>query len=357
MSGRITEENFLNSFEELIKYFSNSPIKNTNNQFNTTKEFLNQFSGDVMLVNMVETSATSEAIIPNEKTTQKFTDFVRLIERTEFNNGLIPYDKITECVFVHTPQEMLYIFTSDLRQHGDSYFSITAEVESDSDSESDYDKNKKAFYKIIRHIDLALIQKHNFANLKLRDMDKLKKENDELSRLYTALKKEAETQYKNMLTQFISILGIFAAILMGAFGAIQGFTSLFSNADKLSLGKILIISSIGASSVILILFLLLNAIAKLTDRSLSSCNKNNAPILEKHPTLGISYGILILISLIGATLELSNVHLQVAWQGLWWLLPIFWLIYMIIALFNRDALFFIHQKKVKRYNFIVDRID
>lgn len=65
-----------------------------------------------------------------------------------------------------------------------------------------------------------------------------------------------------MITNFITILGIFAAILMGAFGSIQAFSSLFDNAVFLDLGKLLIISSVGASSVVLILFFLLNGIAE-----------------------------------------------------------------------------------------------
>lgn len=103
----------------------------------------------------------------------------------------------------------------------------------------------------------------------------MRKDYSDLKKQYSELKNEANKQYQSILAQFIAILGIFAAILMGAFGAIQGFTSLFSNAHKLSMGEILIISSIGASSIILILFFLLNGISKLIGRSLWSIDKKD----------------------------------------------------------------------------------
>lgn len=350
MNETVSEEEFLLSFEELILYFSKNPIQNTRSSINSPKDLFDQLSSNSngVKLTILETSASTETNnISDEKLTKRFSNFIQLIEKTEFHNGLIPYDKITECVFENTPQEILYSFTNDLREHGNNYFS-NLNIENDEDL-----RNKKAFYKIVRHIDLALIQKHSFANLKLGDMEELKQKNEELKRkneelnqLYADLKKDAENQYKNMLTQYISILGIFAAILMGAFGAIQGFTSLFSNADKLSLGKIYIISSIGAAAVLLILFLLLNSIAKLTGRSLSSSKKENANFIEKHPTLAIVFGILILTSLIGASIELSNINLQLAWQGLWWVLPLFWAVYLIEAVRRGKPLFFIKERKV-----------
>lgn len=338
MTEVYSQEEFLLSFKELIKFFADNPnINNGINISSTDNLFASLTLESSAYETLVEQAAAKQTSPNSARLAKRFTEFITLIEDTQFENKLIPYEKITECVFGNTPEEMLHTFTSELRKYGDTYFNCE-----DQQSE-EQELNKKNFYKIVRHIDLALIQKYSFADLKIRDMEKLRKENAELNNSLQILKNEAETQYKSLLTQFISILGIFAAILMGSIGALQGFTSLFANAHQLSLGKLLIISSIGASSVVVILFLLLNGIAKLIDRSLSSSKNENATLYEKHPTIIIVFGILIFISLIGVSLELSNIHLNLAWQGLWWIIPLLWMTYLLWALAKKDFLFFLRK--------------
>src|SRR5690625_583085 len=58
-------------------------------------------------------------------------------------------------------------------------------------------------------------------------------------------------------------------------GSFQSFTSIFSNAENIPIGKTLLISAAGASGVSLILFLLLHAISKLTSFTLSNCDCRN----------------------------------------------------------------------------------
>lgn len=329
MQNNDTEEYFLLTFKDLVEHLSKN--QNLGNGFKVTSQADLFAVLDGELVNL--SSDNKKPKNDNSLSTLKFNNFIAILEIVKFNYGLIPYEKITECVFDTAPEEMLYLFTEDLRNYGNEYF---------SDEEQGNEITKKSFYKIIRHIDLALIQKNKFANLKISEMEDLKRDYEDLNTQYLELKEQAERQYNNMLTQFIAILGIFAAILMGAFGSIHVFTDLFTNAHRLDLGIVLILSSIGASSVILILFFLLNGIAKLTDRSLWSTKKPNGNILEKYPSLVIIHGILIFVSLIGASLQLSNVNLKFAWQGLWWALPIIWIIYLIYAIYKKDFLFIIN---------------
>ncbi|MCL1695153.1 hypothetical protein [Lysinibacillus sp. BPa_S21] len=340
MTFKEQEEIFLTVFEELIESFSTYKINNNKHRLSIGELELT-LNGEISDPEISATASSSGTNNTNTKLELKFSSFMASVESTDFYREIIPYDKITECVFAKTPTEMLNPLTSELRTRGEKYF----EEHNKRDSSEEI-----TFLKIMRHIDLALIQKNSFANIKLKDMDELAKEYKLLSDKYTKLKKEADKQYKNMLTQYISILGIFAAILMGAFGAIQSFTSLFANANGLSIGKLLIISSIGASSVILILFFLLNGIAKLTDRSLSSTDKKDGTWYEKHPSLVVIHAVLVLIVLIGASLELSNVHLQLAWQGFWWLLPLIWLTYIIAAIYKRHPFFLFISIKQWRVN-------
>lgn len=331
---------FIHALEELIETFSNNQLP-VNKQPSDNKHPLENLLA--IMRQGLEVSATSIGPMyeyPNmQKLDKKFSVFMEHIETTTFHLDIIPYDKITECVFLKTPPEMLNKFTDELRSRGESHFKLSEPEETSS--------HEKNFLKIMRHIDLALVQKNSFANIKLKEMDALKENYRELDERYKALKDEADSQYKNMLTQYISILGIFAAILMGSFGAIQGFSNIFANADKIPLGNLLIISSIGASSVLLILFFLLNGIAKLTDRSLSSTKESNSTLLKKHPTLILSHGILISITLIGAALILSNTKLNLAVEGLWWIVPSVWIMYFITAVIKGKPLFFIEGFKEK----------
>lgn len=345
MNTRKLENTFFLVFEELIKTFSDDKnLKSDHEEKGFSKDFIS-----LLVLNgsnnksLEQTAASAERADPivDPRLDRKFQDFMSTLEVTRFNHGIIPYDRITESVFANTPVEILNKFTADLHKRGDIHF-LSSEVEEPEEEEkvvADIDIEEtnveKLFYKILRHIDLALVQKASFSRINTGEIENLKTDYQELNERYNKLKEDAENQYKSMLTQFITILGIFAAIMMGAFGAIQGFTSLFANAHTLSIGKIFIISSIGASSVILILFFLLNGIAKLTGRSLWSTKKENGTLIEKHPSLVIVHGILIFTSLIGASLQLSNVHINWApKEGAWWLLPF---MYLLIAwLFYRN---------------------
>lgn len=216
------------------------------------------------------------------------------------------------------------------------------------DKVNEGDENYFKCLKLIEHLELAQQQKDALFSKQEAEIVRISSLSNTISDRTTQLEGLADKvdvlqeSSKNITSNFINILGIFAAILMGAFGAIQGFTSLFSNAHKLSLGKILIVSSIGGSSVVLILFLLLNAIAKLTGRTLSSSTDiNETSLFKKHPTLVMVFGILITIALTGASLLLSNTQIHYAPEGFWWLVPVFWIVYFIWAYKERNLLFFL----------------
>ncbi len=357
--NEINEEQFLERFRDLLLSFPNL--------------LKSELSTGVRIegLNNLRQNLDSLSPIPNVRPNQsvpllqtRIEEFIETISKTKFDNKLIPYDKITEFVFIETPEELYFEFTTRLKTYGKQYFQRLSEVSAtvtSGETETNLDSEQasinasdceKDFYRIVRHIDLALIQITKFASTKIEHLqseyDNLKEQYLELNTQLTNLKDEAELQYKNMLTQYISILGIFAAILMGSFGAIQGFSNIFAKADKIPLGKLLIISSVGGSSVILILFFLLNGIAKLTNRSLSSVTDENATLLRKHPTIVLSHGILVSITLIGGALILSNIELNFAWEGLWWVVPVLWVAYFITSVTKNNPLFFMNIFKNKR---------
>lgn len=338
-------DDFFIVFEDLIKAFTENRKVVSIEKKGFSKDFMEDFDlgMEIEALQSSEVAASTEGNQSNtRKLNKKFDQFMEALEETTFVHHIIPYDKITKCVFENTPVEDLDEFTKDLHSRGNLYFSTKEETGGKSVPSADTKEelnSERMYYKILRHIDLALVQKYTLMSMQMKEIEALRREQQQLINRYDQLKHEAETQNRNMLTQFITILGIFAAIMMGAFGTIQGFASLFANAQYLSMGKILIISSIGASSVILILFFLLNGIAKLTGRSLWSTKKTDGTLFEKHPSLIIIHGILISISFVGATLELSNVHLQFAIQGFWWIVPTLWTSYFFTAVHKKDFLF------------------
>src|SRR5699024_2769454 len=152
----------------------------------------------------------------------------------------------------------------------------------------DYQNALLVIYKIIQHAELAISQKESLYQSLKEDIHSLN--ND----VYQAAEK-----YNNMMSNFISILGIFAAIMMATFGAIQGFTAIYSNENNYSLTTIIIISCFGLFGLVSILFILLHSIAKLMDKDLSLYTHPNT-IFTKYPVY--SHTLLFIFSITVATL-------------------------------------------------------
>lgn len=280
------------------------------------------------ILNKYQGAATSG--VRTEEKKKIAEEFFKLLNVLPFD--LLPYAPLSQFIFNNHNNDLIY-FVEELED------SIHFKYIDDKEN-----INCKKGLKIIEHLELANQQKDALFEKQERDIRNIKelsnsnkKKSDKINDLQKNtenLQKETKELHEHnnkIMTNFISILGIFAAILMGAFGSIQGFTSIYKNAYKLDLSYILIISSIGASSVILILFFLLNGIAKLTDKNLSSSSKEDATVFEKHPSIFVTHAILILLCLIAVSIKLSNTHINFSMQGLWWLLPLFWLIYIIYA--------------------------
>src|SRR5690625_4864621 len=273
-----------------------------------------------------------------EEVIKEFLDWLKALPF-----DLLPYAAVSQFLYSNESEDLLN-FIEILEQIIFEYFR-------DDFENVDYKKGMK----IIEHLELAKQQKDNLFLKHEQEIKRIKKiaaHNAKKSVEIQQLQEKTETlqttteelqeDNQKIMTNYISILGIFAAILMGAFGSIQGFSSIFNNAHNLHISDILIISSIGASSVILILFFLLNGIAKLTGKRLSSSTDDDSPILKKHPTLVITHLVLVLLSLIGTSIKLSNIHLQFAFQGFWWLLPLAWFIYC-LRVYKKKSLWIFKQ--------------
>lgn len=277
--------------------------------------------------------ATSSGVDKTEQN-ELFKEFFDLLN--EMSLDLLPYAAASQFIYSNESDKEGLYFIQSIEERIKTNFNYEDEI---------YKKGLK----IVEHLELAQQQKEAlFAKQekKIFDIEQKTKKMKNVEKKARDLHKETERlriQNNTMTSNFITILGIFAAILMGAFGSIQGFTSIFDNAHKLDIADILIISSIGASAVILILFFLLNGIAKLTKKDLSSDLNEKAYIIERHPTLVISHLILTVVALTGAALKLRNTNIQLSLQDdVWWLIPIAWLIY---------SYFVVKKKRIIPYEF------
>lgn len=99
-----------------------------------------------------------------------------------------------------------------------------------------------------------------------RELDTTKKE---LDKRYVEAEEEIEDLHKdkaNIYTQFVTILGIFTAIILGAIGSLELIGSVFTRINEVSTGKLLVFSSLTSLAVIIMLFLLMQWINKIVYR-------------------------------------------------------------------------------------------
>ena len=178
--------------------------------------------------------------------------------------------------------------------------------------------------KIHEHLLLAVLQMDNLYKTHEKRIEDASKELTTLRFQISESVKEVEALKKktrDITSNYIAILGIFAAVLMGAFGGITSFTSLFEHLNDVALGTVLIVSGLGGLTVVSILFILLQSIAKLTDRSLGNFD-NSVALYFRYPVITTSVLLLVTVSFVGAALNLSLSPPKYSLAGLWWLLPI-----------------------------------
>lgn len=212
-----------------------------------------------------------------DNTENQFNEMLSSLKKAKFEQEVINYSRVTEIIFEKTEDELLDILELYLEESWGRYV---------QNNDDDIDNIlEKRFLKIKEHIILSVKQKNQISSNLSQKYDhffgkfsEVKKNLNILEGKITSANEKLveneeayEEKYNSITTQFITILGIFAAILMGAFGSLQGFSSMFSNAQSIPIGNILILSAIGGSLVILILFFLLSGVAKLTGRKLASC--------------------------------------------------------------------------------------
>lgn len=114
----------------------------------------------------------------------------------------------------------------------------------------------KITIKIFDHFHLALHQIENVNNIIAAAISSSKEE----------VKKELRKEFKGMEKEYISILGIFAAIILAFVGGITFSTSVLQNIHHASIYRTIFITDMIGFTLINILYLLMNFIEKINEK-------------------------------------------------------------------------------------------
>lgn len=159
---------------------------------------------------------------------------------------------------------------------------------------------KKYCNKLVKHIDLAKIQKEYIQENLIQLENNISIANERV--------KEISDIKNSIYTEFVAILGIFASIIFGVFGGFQEIQLIGKNLNTTPIPKLLIFSSLVMLGITLIIFLCFNAISKLTSLSLKSCNCDEdeckCSFREKHPTVFYSSCVYLYVLCVGFALRL-----------------------------------------------------
>ena len=164
--------------------------------------------------------------------------------------------------------------------------------------------------RIYESIDLAIIQYKYFfdklseANQKLNDVNKKYKKSSKRFSKAAARFEMSSKKLDNSTSEFISMLGIFSALIFGVFGGFEAFKTIFTNIDKASVDMVIIDSSILLLGLIILIFLLIQSISILSGKNFLACGcKNisecNHKFYERYPLFSFSIGLFLFTLLLG----------------------------------------------------------
>lgn len=173
--------------------------------------------------------------------------WVSIFEKLFRLQDVLMYNALTEFIYDGS-DEKLDIFKENWSKIMERY----------NESENFDSKIADKFVKVEDHINLAITQR----NFILRNIEKLNQNLESATQTVESLK-EIKTR---IYTEFVTILGIFTAVVLGAFGSLQLIGSVFTNIKEVPTGKLLVFSSLTSLGVVIMLFLLMQWINKIVHR-------------------------------------------------------------------------------------------
>lgn len=217
-------------------------INSQNIKLERTKKIMN---------NICETFIVNTNKYKPEDTINCIKEFISSDYKTE----RLLYSELSSYIFKLYSDEKRGIFATNLDRLVE-YVTITKE-ESCSLAEFYKDHDcRKISIKLYDHFHLSVQQLEKVNNVLLSGISETK--ND--------VKEEMMKELKNIEKDYITILGIFAAIVLAFVGGITFSSSVFNNIHQASIFRIVIITDFIAFTLLNVLYLLISFIFKLNDR-------------------------------------------------------------------------------------------
>lgn len=278
----------------------------------------------VTVENFIEKLFTEK--IPEENLKMYFTTFYSR------DNGTVHYSQLTGYIYRNYDKLNLDEQTSSGKCYWklnlDSFDSIIAsnvgsvdcgqKEKCNTESKND-DKQQleKISTKIREHILLASIQYETFFK-KLDDVNeqakKIEEESMEISKKTREISKETDklSDRLNSLTpEFITILGIFSALIFGMFGGFDAFKEIFANLSKVRISTTIMAGPLLILGLITLIFVLIQSICTISGKNLLACEHTNnseckCSFYKKYPMYVTSVVLFTAIAAIAAAVHVGN---------------------------------------------------
>ncbi|MCG1009205.1 hypothetical protein J4760_03955 [Salinicoccus sp. ID82-1] len=253
----------------------------------------NKFQDEDLRTLFDRASKTSETLIP-------YANFTNTIFSVGYNNAM--YFNYADNSFSEELQAAMEAFIirdygigrNKDEETGKQYIDVERYNDNVLIELNDSNKNGlKVFYKIIQHTQLALAQRNS---LYINQKEDINIQRDQIDYISAEIDK-SNRRYNNMIGNYISILGIFAAIMMTTFGGIQGFTAIYQNENNYSLTEVIIISCLGLMGLLLLIFVLIYGVAKLAEKDIFS-NDNTDYMHRKYPQMFYPLFLILLTTVV-----------------------------------------------------------
>lgn len=164
--------------------------------------------------------------------------------------------------------------------------------------------------KMEEHIKLALLQYETFFS----EIEDIKKQANVLSQELETKEielKKATKKLNNSTANFISILGIYSALIFGVFGGFDAFKAIFSNMEKTPISTVLIDGSLLMVGLITLVFILLQSIGILSGKAYLACGHSNTSecdcsFSKRYPIFSLTLKIFLGILVFGSIVHIAN---------------------------------------------------
>lgn len=224
--------------------------------------------------------------------------FISIFEKYTEVYKRILYSEVTVYIYAlyeDGDEKKLPIFISNVESILEYY------VEKDSRVENE---NTKIFIKLWDHINLA---NNQIDKLKMSDEAFAKRADPIIEQLNVTTRDLEETK-KGIITQLISIVGIFTALAFVGFGGISMLNSVFSMESKGIMG-IIVLGSLCGIVIMNLIFIFIYFISKMSHTSIKSCGHTDSckcSILTRYPFFYLSNAIMIEIFFVSTVLYVAR---------------------------------------------------